>query len=80
MNQLHSHNPPILHRDLKSPNILLVSHTATDAVVAKIADFGLAHAGNEARRRGVANPVWLAPEILRKQSYDRKVGLFLTQG
>lgn len=33
---LHSHKPPILHRDLKSPNLLIDKHWRC-----KIADFNL---------------------------------------
>ena len=36
MLQLHSHKPPILHRDLKSPNLLVDKHWRV-----KIADFNL---------------------------------------
>lgn len=73
---LHSTNPPLLHRDVKSPNILLANIEATSNVVAKIADFGLTghiftekFAAQKARDREVVNPVWLAPEIMREQPY-----------
>ena len=36
MLQLHSHKPPILHRDLKSPNLLVDKHWRV-----KVADFNL---------------------------------------
>jgi len=39
MSYLHSQNPPILHQDLKSSNILIVSQNGQP--VAKIADFGM---------------------------------------
>lgn len=44
MNCLHSHKPPIIHRDLKSLNLLLAEPVkgATDYVHTKITDFGLA--------------------------------------
>jgi serine/threonine protein kinase len=39
---LHTQNPPIIHRDVRSPNILLASLDENANVVAKLADFGLA--------------------------------------
>ncbi|KAJ3104997.1 hypothetical protein HDU96_008743, partial [Phlyctochytrium bullatum] len=52
MLHLHSRNPPLLHRDLKSLNILLAKD-AQGVLHGKIADFGLAVArgGDEAIRR-----------------------------
>ena len=41
VNYMHTRNPPILHMDLKSPNILLASLSPSAPVVAKLADFGL---------------------------------------
>lgn len=41
MSFLHSAKPPIIHRDLKSPNVLLSSLSVKARVVAKVADFGL---------------------------------------
>jgi serine/threonine protein kinase/GTPase SAR1 family protein len=73
---LHATDPPLLHRDMKSPNILMASLDPTAEVVSKVADFGLTghvYAGNmaaqKARDRDVANPVWLAPEIIREEAY-----------
>ena len=40
MDFLHAAVPPIIHNDLKSPNILLVTNEPRAAVVAKVADFG----------------------------------------
>jgi serine/threonine protein kinase len=42
MKYLHSFNPPLVHRDLKSLNILLASTNAQDEVIAKVTDFGTA--------------------------------------
>jgi serine/threonine protein kinase len=73
---LHSMNPPRLHADLKSPNVLMqVAALDSDLneedldtlVVAKLADFGLTipmHI-NTLQKRLVDQPVWLAPEIMR---------------
>lgn len=44
MEYLHSHEPMIMHRDLKSPNLLLAQpvRLPTDVPFVKVADFGLA--------------------------------------
>ena len=64
LNWMHSLTPPILHRDVRSPNILICSLNDEDAVVAKLSDFGTARVlvqSNAARDLG--NPFWLAPEV-----------------
>jgi len=72
---LHSLKPPIIHRDLKSPNIIMTS--AGRSPSCKIIDFGT---GVEVRGpvlgRPVANPIWQAPEILQKLPYDQSVDTY----
>ncbi|GAM18438.1 hypothetical protein SAMD00019534_016130 [Acytostelium subglobosum LB1] len=63
---LHSSTPPIIHRDLKSPNILLVSTDEQAPTIAKVVDFGLSGLQHTITNKGVENPVWLAPEIIQK--------------
>lgn len=64
MLQLHKHNPSILHRDLKSPNLLVDKHWRV-----KVTDFNLSSMlRSDADTYGVlssvaANPRWLAPEV-----------------
>ncbi len=62
---MHSQTPAILHMDLKSPNVLLVSLDHNDPIVAKLGDFGLSGCLATLGGRSVDNPVWLAPEIIR---------------
>jgi serine/threonine protein kinase len=46
MRYLHAHTPdPVLHRDLKSLNVLITSTPMEERWVAKISDFGLATGG-----------------------------------
>ena len=60
---LHTRSPPIVHRDLKSPNLLV------DALWhVKISDFNLSRALEQdsfSTSLQITNPRWLAPEILR---------------
>lgn len=76
---LHSAAPPFIHRDLKSPNILLLENIDPSAdVVAKVADFGLTNRmviplRKEGRKdRAVSNPTWQAPEIMREEEFSEK--------
>ena len=65
MAHLHSRSPPLLHRDLRSPNILVDSSWR-----AKIADLGLSKIAEEAMAASSTlvqvNPRWAAPEIVAK--------------
>jgi serine/threonine protein kinase len=66
---LHTRRPPIIHRDLKSDNLLI---TATYGV--KVCDFGLArlkqHASSiQTRYMNAGTPAWMAPETLRGEMF-----------
>eukprot|EP01088_Endostelium_zonatum_P015849 TRINITY_DN4053_c0_g1_i1.p1 TRINITY_DN4053_c0_g1~~TRINITY_DN4053_c0_g1_i1.p1 ORF type:complete len:1808 (-),score=396.61 TRINITY_DN4053_c0_g1_i1:28-5451(-) len=85
MNFMHTFLPgqPLIHRDLKSPNVLvniaLNPISGSPEVIAKVADFGLSRnmfLSPELRTKAVDNPVWLAPEVIRKDSYDEKVDVY----
>ncbi|GMH35293.1 hypothetical protein BSKO_03161 [Bryopsis sp. KO-2023] len=75
MAYLHSRSPPILHLDLKSPNILVDNNWRV-----KITDFGLSqmrfrtlvsHAGS-----GAGSPHWMAPESLRSEHVDERADVY----
>ncbi|KAL5815372.1 hypothetical protein ACOSQ3_026157 [Xanthoceras sorbifolium] len=74
MNYLHRRNPPIVHRDLKSSN-LLVNRNWT----VKVADFGLSMWKNATyltAKSGRGTPQWMAPEVLRNEPSNEKSDLF----
>ena len=67
---LHSRSPPIIHRDLKTPNVLLASIDPYDAIVAKLSDFGTSLHSYWLNGRVVDNPTWLAPEVMKGLEYS----------
>ncbi|KAI3913497.1 hypothetical protein MKW98_003976 [Papaver atlanticum] len=74
MNYLHRHNPLIVHRDLKSSN-LLVDKTWR----VKVGDFGLSrlkHATYLTTSTGNGTPQWMAPEVIRNEPADEKSDVF----
>eukprot|EP00002_Diphylleia_rotans_P035707 TRINITY_DN781_c0_g1_i10.p1 TRINITY_DN781_c0_g1~~TRINITY_DN781_c0_g1_i10.p1 ORF type:complete len:2527 (-),score=625.44 TRINITY_DN781_c0_g1_i10:128-7708(-) len=66
MNYLHSSNPPILHRDLKSLNVLV-----DDRFRLKVSDFGLSTLQGASKKSETitGSLQWLAPEVLVGQDY-----------
>eukprot|EP01124_Arcella_intermedia_P010567 TRINITY_DN17088_c0_g1_i1.p1 TRINITY_DN17088_c0_g1~~TRINITY_DN17088_c0_g1_i1.p1 ORF type:complete len:1967 (-),score=438.86 TRINITY_DN17088_c0_g1_i1:33-5933(-) len=74
---LHGLPVPILHGDMKTPNILLISLDDNDPIWAKIADFGTSvKYTHPISSRVVDNPRWLAPEILEGKAYDLTVDTY----
>ena len=82
MNYLHTSGAePILHRDLKSLNLLVQEPVSgpNDFIQGKITDFGLARSIGETARRmtGLAGTFhWMAPEVLRSEEYTHKADVY----
>jgi serine/threonine protein kinase len=83
MHFLHSADPPLIHKDLKSPNVLMAGTKYDDVVVAKVADFGISgklYANKfkaiSAKEREVENPTWLAPEVVKTQPYTAAADVY----
>mmetsp|Transcript_12386 Transcript_12386/g.33788 ORF Transcript_12386/g.33788 Transcript_12386/m.33788 type:complete len:565 (+) Transcript_12386:69-1763(+) len=70
---LHGHNPPIIHRDLKSDNIFINGTSGT----IKIGDLGFATflAGFSAAMSVIGTPEFMAPELYEEQ-YTEKVDVY----
>uniref|UniRef100_A0A8C1M9C7 Mitogen-activated protein kinase kinase kinase n=1 Tax=Cyprinus carpio TaxID=7962 RepID=A0A8C1M9C7_CYPCA len=71
MNYLHLHK--IIHRDLKSPNVLV---TQSDNV--KISDFGTSkELSDKSTKMSFAGTVaWMAPEVIRNEPVSEKVDIW----
>lgn len=72
------HKKNIAHRDIKPENILLNSPNPED-VTLKITDFGFAkcYDPNEGGlNETLGSPLYMAPEIIKKQPYDCKVDIW----
>ncbi|EFA82412.1 leucine-rich repeat-containing protein [Heterostelium album PN500] len=77
MSFLHNISPPLVHRDLKSPNILLSTQMESPYIVAKVSDFGLSRAVVQGFvSKVVDNPTWLAPEVLKGFEYNEKGDIY----
>lgn len=75
------HTAKLIHRDLKSLNILLAELVVKkeDVPLAKITDFGLSRFTRQVEEliTGWAGTMcWMAPEILNKQPYSDKVDVY----
>jgi serine/threonine protein kinase len=72
MAYLHSATPPMIHRDLKSLNLLLSEEVrgAKDCPVVKITDFGVTRPADTGLMTGhIGTCHWMAPELLRNEQY-----------
>ncbi|KAJ4908852.1 Serine/threonine-protein kinase CTR1 [Raphanus sativus] len=74
MNYLHNRNPPIVHRDLKSPNLLV-----DKKYTVKVCDFGLSRLKAStflSSKTAAGTPEWMAPEVLRDEQSNEKSDVY----
>jgi len=68
----YMHEKSVLHRDIKTQNVLLARKEGSDLPSAKIADFGIAKVLSSAHGFAhtlVGTPYYLSPEICQRQLY-----------
>eukprot|EP00002_Diphylleia_rotans_P032501 TRINITY_DN6834_c0_g1_i1.p1 TRINITY_DN6834_c0_g1~~TRINITY_DN6834_c0_g1_i1.p1 ORF type:complete len:423 (+),score=68.55 TRINITY_DN6834_c0_g1_i1:140-1270(+) len=69
---LHDLHPRIVHRDLKSANLLV-----GDGYTVKVSDFGVSRIqSTQNTMTKCGTPAWAAPEVLRGDRYDEKVDVY----
>ncbi|KAK8508753.1 hypothetical protein V6N12_034858 [Hibiscus sabdariffa] len=74
MNCLHTSIPTIVHRDLKSPNLLVDKNWNV-----KVCDFGLSRLKHNtflSSKSTAGTPEWMAPEVLRNEPSNEKCDVY----
>ncbi|XP_031478420.1 serine/threonine-protein kinase EDR1-like isoform X1 [Nymphaea colorata] len=74
MNCLHTSVPTIVHRDLKSPNLLVDENWNV-----KVCDFGLSRMKHNtflSSKSTAGTPEWMAPEVLRNEPSNEKCDVY----
>ncbi|KAF2075586.1 hypothetical protein CYY_003129 [Polysphondylium violaceum] len=72
MTYLHSRNPIIIHRDLKTDNLLV-----DDSWQVKVGDFGLATVKSHTFAKTMCGTTgWVAPEVLAEEGYTEKADVY----
>merc|ERR1712166_1510507 len=72
MGFLHAHRPVIIHRDLKSLNLLV-----SDRWTLKVSDFGLSRFKANSIMTGQCGTYqWMAPEVIASQHYNEKADVY----
>ena len=83
MNFLHTNIPQIIHRDLKSLNILLTNKivNSNDLTSIKISDFGLSKILSRLDKKEIMTGNcgtchWMAPEVIKNLNYSIKADVY----
>ncbi|MCD9638311.1 hypothetical protein HAX54_022186 [Datura stramonium] len=74
MNYLHTSNPIIVHRDLKTPNLLVDKNW-----VVKVCDFGMSRMKHHtflSSKSTAGTAEWMAPEVLRNEPSNEKSDVY----
>ncbi|QPB44429.1 Ser/Thr protein kinase [Medusavirus stheno T3] len=69
---LHGSNPPIIHRDIKSSNLLV-----NEYYTVKVSDFGFARIKQDnVTMTHCGTSGWMAPEVIQNQAYDERADVY----
>lgn len=69
---MHSRDPPVVHRDIKGPNILVSGECRV-----KLADFGCAKRTQETMTHTMRGSIhWMAPEVIAHERYGRAADIW----
>ncbi|XP_047941666.1 probable serine/threonine-protein kinase SIS8 [Salvia hispanica] len=74
MNYLHTSHPIIVHRDLKTPNLLVDKNWAV-----KVCDFGMSRLQHHtflSSKSAAGTAEWMAPEVLRNEPSNEKSDVY----
>eukprot|EP01091_Cochliopodium_minus_P019225 TRINITY_DN8022_c0_g1_i1.p1 TRINITY_DN8022_c0_g1~~TRINITY_DN8022_c0_g1_i1.p1 ORF type:complete len:526 (+),score=76.20 TRINITY_DN8022_c0_g1_i1:90-1580(+) len=73
MEYLHSLKPPLIHRDMKTGNLLVSEDWSV-----KVCDFGLSRLlpDNNTTLTACGTPAWSAPELLQNEKYNESVDVY----
>jgi len=72
LNYLHTHSPPVVHRDLKAANILVDLNFCV-----KLADFGCSKRDVSTQSwTTVGSVYWIAPEVVTNVGHSRKADIW----
>ena len=75
LNYLHNHEPPILHRDVSSANVLL-NPLPSNQWFAKLSDFGSVNFLKRSQTSCAGNPAYAAPEASKTVSHSPAMDTF----